>query len=911
MKDHRISKGQGSATSHDLRRPFPSGSACRIAHAQRDVFTHHSPLTTHVFFLALLCLCAACGSSDKVVSPANDLAVRWKLITNFTDKPDVFEAQFTIVNNGKSDLQGKDWALFFNMLPRPIIENKTPQPATIQHINGDWYKLIPGESFSLAAGDSVQIKYWGTEGVIKETDRPLGPYFVFYDEDGEEKEIKEVSDYTFAPFTRQEQIDRNADDEEPIPTAESVYEENLQVSLVSASDIKKIIPTPVSLKTAKGTLALDGRFKIFHQPGLENEAAYLASALKDITGKDFTLEVKTSAGSGSIQLQLGDVKVNGTAKEAYNLKISTDRISVTGSDAAGVFYGIQSLRALIPLDAYQKKASTISLPLVEVEDAPRFHYRGLHMDVSRNFQSKETVLRVLDLLSFYKINQFLLYTTEDEGWRLEIGDLPELTTVGAQRQHTYGKEAPVLHPAYGSGPYPDGENNHGSGFYTREDFVEILRYARARHIKVIPELNFPGHARAAIKAMEARYERLMKEGKEEEANEYRLIDPDDKSVYLSAQAYTDNVVSVARESTFRFYEKVVDEISEMYQEAGLVMDEIHAGGDEVPEGAWTKSPMAAELMAKHPEITDPKNLQAYFFRELLKRLQKRNLRVDGWEEVAVLKNEQGNYDPNPEFVGQNVVPFIWNNLFDFQDLGYRLANAGYQIVLCNVSNFYFDLAYSKDPGEPGLYWGGFVDTRNAWLFAPFDFYKTTLETSMGKKLDVATAYAGKERLKPEARKNILGLEAQLWSETIKGRDMIEYYMLPKLMGFSESAWAAPRAWETVEAQERREAMIRRDWNVFANTLGQRELPRLSYLNDGYHYRIPAPGAMMADGVLMANVAYPGLTIRYTTDGSEPTDASPEYRGPVKASEGIVLKAFDASGKSSRPVQVTIPFDFKE
>ena len=128
---------------------------------------------------------------------------------------------------------------------------------------------------------------------------------------------------------------------------------------------------------------------------------------------------------------------------------------------------------------------------------------------------------MLDLLSFYKINRFLFYTTEDEGWRFEIKDLPELTDVGAQRQHTSGKETAVLHPAYGSGPFAKAKDKFGHGYYSRKDFIEILKYANERHIKVIPELNFPGHARAAIKAMEARYERLMKEGKEAEANEYR------------------------------------------------------------------------------------------------------------------------------------------------------------------------------------------------------------------------------------------------------------------------------------------------------------------------------------------------------------------------------------------------------
>jgi hexosaminidase len=115
------------------------------------------------------------------------------------------------------------------------------------------------------------------------------------------------------------------------------------------------------------------------------------------------------------------------------------------------------------------------LPFVSIQDAPRFEFRGLHLDVSRNFQTKETVLRVLDLLSFYKLNHILFYITEDEGWRVEIDGLPELTQVGAQREHTTGKETTVLHPAYGSGPFPRDKDKHGSGYYTRKDFIEILR----------------------------------------------------------------------------------------------------------------------------------------------------------------------------------------------------------------------------------------------------------------------------------------------------------------------------------------------------------------------------------------------------------------------------------------------------
>lgn len=525
----------------------------------------------------------------------------------------------------------------------------------------------------------------------------------------------------------------------------------------------------------------------------------------------------------------------------------------------------------------------------------------MHLDVSRNFQTKETVLRILDLLAAYKINRFLLYTTEDEGWRVEIDGLPELTSVGAQREHTSGKETPVLHPAYGSGPKAYDRGKYGSGYYTKADFVDILRYAKERHIKVIPELNLPGHARAAIKAMEARYHRLMREGREKEANEYRLIDPDDKSVYQSAQGYTDNVVSVGRESTYHFYEKVVDELTKLYQKAGLPMDVMHAGGDEVPDGVWTQSPLAAKLLRDNPAIKDPKNLQAYFFGKLRERLARRKLEVHGWEEVVLTKAADGTVVVNPEFVGRGVVPYVWNNLFDL-DLGNRLANAGYPVVLCNVSNFYFDMAYNNDPQEPGLYWAGYVDTRHNWTFAPFDMFRTTDKTAMGKPL----TFAGLERMRPDARKNVRGVEAQLWSETVKGRAMAEYDMLPKLLGFAESAWAPQRPWETIENRPARERAMSAGWNVFANTLAQRELPRLARINGGYNYRLPLPGALIEQGLLKANVELPGLLIRYTTNGSEPTTQSAPYKNPVKVTGTVKLKSFDAAGRSSRSAVLLVP-----
>ncbi|MCE6988444.1 family 20 glycosylhydrolase [Dyadobacter sp. CY323] len=859
------------------------------------------------FQLCVLCLIFlfSCGKSGEISKEqAEKIGISWKLVSNFIEPDGSFEAKFTIKNGSNFALDGTNWKLFFNMSPRPIQSNKTPQPAVVEHINGDWYQMVAAKDFKLAAGDSVTITYTGTEGIIKETDAPMGLYFVFYDQDGKEKDIVQVADFTVEPFTTKEQILRGKRDLKVIPTPETRYKENLAFTTLGADQLLKIIPSPVKMSSLSGTFTLTGKTSVFYQEGLETEAKLLIEKLRAITGADLPIQKglpqATSPDAPAIVLKTGTVHVNGTAKEAYKLGIDQKGVVITGSDAAGVFYGVQSLLQLVPTESYIKKADSVILGYVQVEDAPRFHFRSMHLDVGRNFQTKESIKRVLDLLASYKINHFLFYTSEDEGWRVEIDGLPELTEVGGQRQHTSGMNAPALHPSYGSGPKAYDKGKHGSGYYKKADFIEILKYANERHIKVIPEVNFPGHALAAIKAMEARYERLMKEGKEKEANEYRLIDPEDKSVYLSAQAYKNNVVCVGRESVYHFYEKVVDEFAKMYKEAGLTMDTFHTGGDEVADGVWTKSPMIDKLLKDHPELDGPKSLQTYFLRELLPRLEKRNLKVHGWEEVALTKTPAGAYLSNPEFVGRPVFPYIWNNVYDV-DLGNRMANDGYQVILCNVTNFYFDMSYDNDPKEPGLYWAGFVDTRDMWTFSPFNMFKTTEETAMGKPMK--EEFVGKQLLKPEARKNVYGVEAQLWSETIKGRDMMEYSILPKLLGFAESAWSE-RKWENVADDASRKKMIGEGWNLFANSIARNQLPKLKFLNGGYNYRLPLPGAVVENGMLKANVGLPGLTIRYTVDGSEPTASSPIYNVPVNVAGVIKLKSFDLAGSSSRTSVIT-------
>ncbi len=863
----------------------------------------------HIILFSLIgLLLTNCKPAPIDYSSASNIVMKWELVTNFTNVDGAFDARFILDNQSNIELANNNWKLFFSMYPRTIIAPPREQRANLEHINGDWWQIVPDKGFSLKQNESVEIFYRGMGGVVKETDGPLGAYFVFYNEDGSEQQIVEV-DCEILPFTKPDQLNRGKEDHEPIPTPEYRYHNNKELSEVSKNQLMKIIPSPVQLNLLNGSLSVDGDWTIAHDDNLKNEADYLADKLKSITGLALNTS-NSSTAQHQIELKTGKINVNGTTKEAYHLNIKDGGIQIIGNDAAGVFYGVQSLLALVPLKTNQNHSKSlpnqsvgIKFEQLSIQDAPRFGFRGLHLDLVRNFQNKETIFRLLDLISFYKLNKLFIYLSDDEGWRLEIPGLPELTEVGAQRKHTDSYQDAVLHPAYGSGPYAYGKDSHGSGFISRNDFIELLKYAKARHIQVIPGVNFPGHARSAIKPMEARYNRLIAEGKEKEANEYRLIDPNDKSVYLSAQSYKDNVVSVANASTYRFYKKVMDEIALMYKDAGLKLKEIHTGGDEVPEGAWTASPLATDVLKNNPEYKDPKNLQAYFFKRLLNTLKNDNYKIHGWEEVALLKKSDGSYDTNPEFVGKNIIPHVWNNVYEYknQDLTYRIANAGYDVILCPATNFYLDDAYDKDPKEPGSYWSGFIRTRDTWTFAPYDFFKTTTQTLNGREINIEKEYANMEKLKPEARKRILGLQAQIWSETIKGRDMIEYYMLPKLLGFVESAWAKERVWETMEDKEEREKAMNSQWNLFANTLAQKELPRLSYQNGGYNYRIPLPGAILENGKLLANIEFPGLELRYTTDGSEPVISSTKYEGPIGVSGKVRMKAFDASGKGSRTI----------
>lgn len=586
-------------------------------------------------------------------------------------------------------------------------------------------------------------------------------------------------------------------------------------------------------------------------------------------------------------------------EEGYALNIG-EKIEISSANPKGAFYGIQSLLALVPVSSFQIATDELNFPKISIQDELRFEYRGFFLDVARNFQSKEAIFKILDLMAFYKLNVFHFNLANDEGWRIEIPGLPELTEVGGSRGHSKD-ESQFLWPYYASGP--DKENSpNGSGHYSVCDFKEILQYAKDRHIEVIPEIGTPGHSHAAIIAMRKRYHDKMKSGDEKGALEYLLEDFDDKSEYISAQNFKGNTICICQESSFTFYEKVVDEILSMYKEANVPLRTFHTGGNEVPKGAWTNSPVCDAFISSSSEINSRNDLQNYFYKRVSKMFTDRGIQTAGWEEIGqmdIIDKGMEVIRPNPVFSDKGFRAYAWNSVAGWggEDMAYQLANAGYEVIICNSSNFYFDLAYNMDPDEPGHQWSGFVDMKMAWRTVPLNNFISNETDMYGNTIDPKSQVKVKVKLTTEGKKNIKGVSGQLWSETIKGQKMMEYFLLPKMLGYVERAWSQDPEWTFITDQEKRNTRRESDWNRFVNAVGQKEIPRLEYLFGGSNFRIPKPGAIKKDGFVYANVELPGMTIRYTIDGKEPSAASQVYTAPIQHPGSFKLRAFSHSGKS--------------
>ena len=814
--------------------------------------------------------------------------VRWECVSNFV-ADEVFAARLALVNAAAAPL-APGWTVYFNTCRRVLPGSVTPGFA-LAHVNGDLFALTREGGAAWQPGETLDVRYDAQFWAISLTDAPLGFYLV--EADGR---TVDLGDPEIVPFARPEQLGRHAHDLLPPADAAWRWRENSALRLLPPEDVGRITPRPVSARFTQERCRLSAASAVIAGAALAGEAAFLRALLTGLQQDRTERDGRTVR----ILLEIGAVAADGP--EAYRLDIGTDTILVRGAGAHGVFNGIQTLAQLLEDDG--------SVPCGRVLDAPRFGYRGMMLDVARHFASVATVQRLLDCMARYKLNRLHLHLTDDEGWRLKIDALPELTDIGSRRGAAGDGALP---PSFGSGAQVAA--SAGTGCYDADDFIAILRHAHARHIEVIPEFNMPGHARAAVLAMRARHDRLRAQGDVEGAERYLLSDPYDASVYESVQMWRDNVICIALPSVDRFIDTVVAHVAALYREAGVPLRTVHTGGDEVPLGAWEGSPRCRALMRERG-WTHVGQLHADFVGRCRAILARHGLVFAGWEETALVYGDPGAGPdegaaprPHPGFAGPGVRVDAWNNAWGSgkEDVAYRLANAGYDVVLANAAHLYFDLAYAKDPREPGYYWAGFVETRHAFGFCPLDMTAGAAVDPMGQAVP-PERLAALARLTPDGRRRIVGLQGQLWGENARTRDRIEYLAAPRLVALAERAWAPDPGWCAIADAGARAAAMDADWNEFANRLGQRELVRLDRAPLAYGYRLPPPGAVLEGRTVHVNVALPGLALHYTLDGSEPHAASPRCTGPLQAPpEAATFKVatFDTRGRKSATVVIDL------
>lgn len=484
------------------------------------------------------------------------------------------------------------------------------------------------------------------------------------------------------------------------------------------------------------------------------------------------------------------------------------------------------------------------VPTVEIEDWSDYPYRGIMLDVARNFLPKENVKEYIDYLSNYGLNTLHFHLGEDEGWRLEIPSLPELTEVGSRRGYTLTDDVPFLKGIYSGDGNPNSPTV-ANGFYTVADFIDILQYANSKGVAVIPEFDTPGHSRAAIRAMEWR-------AKTTGDSTFRLIHDGDTSKYRTAQDFYDNIMNPALEGPYKFWGVVMDDVIDIYKKAGVPLHAINIGGDEVANNAWSGSDKARALMEEKGFKTQ-KDLHGYFVERVAEQAKEKGVKIMGWEDIALVDNPQYDAIVAPVTYGVN----SWN--YSGSDVTKTMAKNGFPVILSNVDLLYFDHHYSGHPEDPGMWWGGFVTE-----FKPLEATIDNLlpDTSLQDK--------------------VIGVSAQIFSETVRDFPMVQRFTFPRILGLAERAH---NSHATINNEE-----------YFANIT--EEMP--VWQEEGIDFFVRQPGIIVEDGMVKMNEPYGFGEIRYTTDNSEPTKESQVYTGPFKAEklDGIRAKLFVGNSSSA-------------
>ena len=585
------------------------------------------------------------------------MSIHWEMGQNDV-QPGICELYYTITNLSDEPITNEGWTLYFNYMSLHPIYTEGDQILQTE-LQASYHSITPTADFQPLMPDSsrtFKLRFKGN--AIRQTSRPEGFFLVKGKcKNGKVKSGKPISiPCTYAPFTRPEQMKRGIVTWEKTPYADGPYVYDYVQNILSGEEkfVQPLLPQPKMMEHTDGVCEV---------------------AKAEIV-------VRTDANMVS---------------EGYTMIITPTTITIEASDEAGIFYAKQTLKQWGEL-----------VPCGRVTDYPDLHRRGIMLDVVRNYYPVDSIYRILDIMAYHKLNVLHFHLSDDEAWRLEIPGLPQLTDIGSKRGYTVD-ESECLLPMYCGGWDPNAPTT-ANGYITREKYIELLRYAGALHIRVIPEIDMPGHMRACKKAM----------------GNLLTDSAFDARVYKSAQNYTDNVIDVTKPYAIEFIDHVVTEIVKMHEEAGHPLTIFNIGGDEVPKGALTKE--------EHQAFID----------EVLAILNRYNLQPMGWEEIT-------HFCP----AESKAICYSWLNS-DTKPL--EMAEAGYPVVLANANRLYFDFAYCNHHEEKGLNWGGYTDE-----YRSFDW-------------------------EPLIHPNVIGMNAQLWSEVIRSFSQVEWQIYPKIYGLAERAW---------------------------------------------------------------------------------------------------------------------------
>jgi len=490
---------------------------------------------------------------------------------------------------------------------------------------------------------------------------------------------------------------------------------------LAADTTPAIIPRPAHITRQPGTFTLTATTLITTDRATHALGELLGDYLFPATG--FRLPVRTGAappGVPVISIRL-DSALARLGDEGYRLDVARARIAIRAYRAAGAFYALQTLRQLLPPEIFRQATVTgvaWVAPAVAIEDAPRFAWRGIHLDVARHFMPKEFVKKVVDLAALHKLNRFHWHLTDDQGWRIEIKQYPRLTQVGAWRRETLVGRSNKDSTTWRFDGQPHG------GFYTQDDIREIVAYARARFVTVVPEIEMPGHSQAAIAA----YPELGNTG--------------DTVPVWTRWGVDENILNPS-DATIQFEQNVLSEVMALFPGRW-----IHVGGDEAPKTQW-KASLVAQARMRDLGLKDEDELQSWFTRRMDEFLTAHGRTLVGWDEIL-----QGGLAPN-------AVVMSWRGI----DGGIVAARAGHDVVMAPGSHTYFDHYASADTAHEPLAIGGFLPLDTVYAYDPVPAALTA----------------------DEAR-HVLGAQGQVWTEYIPDPKRVEYMAFPRACALAEVLW---------------------------------------------------------------------------------------------------------------------------